>query len=98
MPALVSLALLGRSLLVGGSRNRDLGGIVRLGGQHEGVCVSTPAAISMLRSAETKRTMYRKSSTAMFRGQVGSCMSLQPWAQMKFWWRELYVTRGALGS
>ena len=60
MSAPVSLARLTTGWLAGGSRNRDLGGIVRLGGQHEGVCVSTPAAVSMLRGASAGE-QYTKS-------------------------------------
>ena len=93
--------------VAGCSRNRDAGRIVGLGGQHEGVRVSTPGAVavSMVCSVEAAEAAYRKSSTAMFRGQVARRISLRSRSRSRSQAQELrcraserYVTRGALKS
>jgi hypothetical protein len=110
VPAPISTAtrrpLKGKAGWVAGcSRNRDAGRIVGLGGQHEGVRFSTPGAVSMACSVEAAEAAHKKSSTAMFRGQVARRISLRTRSRARAQEflcraraRERYVTRGALKS
>ena len=81
--------------------DRDLGGIVRLGGQHEGICVSTPAAVSALCSADVAEGCTRSRQRPCFAVRwAAACLcsrGRRPEISHSPVEDELYVTRGTLG-